>query len=252
MLPRSMILRLLLALVATFSAMKAKAQTSNPISSATLDWKIARSGELKYLLYLPPDYSRTSDKRWPLLLFLHGAGERGTDVQRAAIHGPMSLVKQGTNFPFIIVAPQCPAGQLWENEPLLQLLDEMEKKYAVDTKRVYLTGLSMGGYGTWKLGLAHPERFAALAPICGGGNMIDVILGPRDKPAAIKSLPIWAFHGAKDDVVPLSESERMVGQLKKLGVKDVKLTVYPEAKHDSWKEAYQSPELYEWLLKQSR
>ena len=100
---------LLLALVAVFPAMKAKAQTSNsPITTATLDWKNTRSGELKYLLYLPPDYSKSSNKKWPLMLFLHGAGERGKDVQRVTVHGPMSLVKQGTNFPFIIVAPLCP------------------------------------------------------------------------------------------------------------------------------------------------
>lgn len=233
--------------------MKANAQTSkSSITAATLNWKVTRSGELKYQLYLPPDYKPGGKERWPLMLFLHGAGERGTDVKRVAIHGPLSMVKQGTNFPFIIVAPQCPANQTWDSEALIQLLDETERKYAVDTNRVYLTGLSMGGYGTWKLGLAQPERFAALVPICGGGNMIDVILGPRDKPAAIKSLPIWAFHGAKDDVVPVEESERMVGQLKKLGVKDVKLTIYPEAKHNSWTETYNNPELYEWLSKQSR
>lgn len=252
MCPRSMILRLLLALIAVFTVMKAKAQTSSPISSATLDWKISRSGELKYVLYLPPDYQSSGSQRWPLMLFLHGAGERGTDVQRAIIHGPMSLVKQGTNFPFIIVAPQCPPGQIWENEPLLQLLDSIGQQYAVDPKRVYLTGLSMGGYGTWKLGLQHPERFAALVPICGGGNMIDVVLGPRDQPDEFKRLPIWAFHGAKDEVVPLTESERMVKQLQKLGVKNVKLTIYPEANHNSWTETYNNPELYEWLLKQSR
>ncbi len=233
--------------------MNANAQTSpSPIKSATFDWKVSRNGELKYLLYLPPGYDPSGSKRWPLMLFLHGSGERGTDVQRVAVHGPLSLVKQGTNFPFIIVAPQCPNEQIWKNEPLLQLLDQTEKAYAVDTKRVYLTGLSMGGYGTWALGLAHPERFAALVPICGGGNMIDVVLGPRDKPDEFKRLPIWAFHGAKDDVVPVSESERMVGQLQKLGVKNVKLTIYPEANHNSWTETYKNPEVYEWLLKQSR
>jgi predicted peptidase len=246
-------LRLLLTLVAICSAMEVNAQSSNnPVTTATLDWNATHTGKLQYLLYLPHDYDKSSSKRWPLMLFLHGAGERGTDVQRVAIHGPLSLVKQGTNFPFIIVAPQCPVGELWQNEPLLQLLDRITENYAVDTNRVYLTGLSMGGYGTWKLGLAHPERFAALAPICGGGNMIDVILGPRDKPDEFKRLPIWAYHGAKDDVVPLDESERMINQLKKLGLKDVTLTVYPEAKHDSWKQAYADPKFYEWLLKQSR
>jgi len=244
---------LLLALVAVFSVMKAKAQTSNsPVTAATLDWKSTRTGELKYLLYLPPDYSKSSDKKWPLMLFLHGAGERGTDVQRVAIHGPMSLVKQGTNFPFIIVAPQCPVNEIWENDPLLQLLDRIEKNYAVDSNRIYLTGLSMGGYGTWKLGLSHPAKFAAIAPICGGANMIDVILGSWDRRQEIEKLPIWAFHGAKDDVVPLSESERVVEGLKKAGHKDIQFTVYPEARHDSWKQAYSDPKFYEWLLKQSR
>src|SRR6187402_2171235 len=155
---------LLLALITIFTAMKASAQPSSPITSATLDWKVSKSGELKYLLYLPPEYKESGDKRWPLMLFLHGAGERGSDVQRVAIHGPLSLVKQGTNFPFIIVAPQCPAGQIWETEPLLQLLDKITASHNVDTNRIYLTGLSMGGYGSWKLGLTYPERFAAVAP----------------------------------------------------------------------------------------
>lgn len=244
---------LLLAALSVCTAMKAKAQSAAAhVSSSTLNWKVTRSGELNYQLYLPPSYKPGGKERWPLMLFLHGAGERGTDVKHVALHGPLSMVKQGTNFPFIIVAPQCPANQTWDSEALIQLLNEMEGRHAVDTNRVYLTGLSMGGYGTWKLGLAQPERFAALVPICGGGNMIDVILGPRDKPDAFKTLPIWAFHGAKDDVVPVNESERMVGQLKKLGVKDVKLTIYPEANHNSWTETYNNPELYEWLLKQSR
>ncbi len=246
-------LSLLLAIIAVTPAMNANAQTTNnPIATAKINWSSARSGELQYLIYTPPEYSSKSDKRWPLMLFLHGAGERGSDVQRVAIHGPMSEVKKGTNFPFIIIAPQCPTNQIWENEPLLQLLDYTVKHHAVDTKRVYLTGLSMGGYGTWKLGLHHAQKFAAIAPVCGGGSMIDVIIGGWDKGAPLKSLSIWAFHGAKDDVVPLDESERMVKQCKKFGVKDVTLTVYPEAKHDSWKLTYADPKFYEWLLKQSR
>ena len=244
---------LLLVFTTALPSMKVKAQT-NPslITSTSLEWKSTRSGELKYLLYLPPDYSNSADKKWPLMLFLHGAGERGTDVNRVAIHGPMSLVKQGTNFPFIIVAPLCAAGELWENEPLLKLLDSVESTYAVDENRIYLTGLSMGGYGTWQLGLAHPERFAAIAPICGGANMIRVILGTREKEKDLKKLPIWVFHGAKDNVVPLIESERVVNSLKKAGAKNIKLTVYPQAKHDSWKLAYADPKFYEWLLKQKR
>lgn len=246
-------LTLWLAVVAVLFVMKSPAQTTtNTLVSAALNWKAEKTGTLQYLQYLPPDYNSSDSKKWPLLLFLHGAGERGTDVNRVAIHGPLSHVRQGTNYPFIIIAPQCPAGQIWENEPLLQLLDSSITQLKVDTNRIYLTGLSMGGYGTWKLGLSHPKRFAALAPVCGGANMIEVMLGSWDNRDAILKLPIWAFHGAKDDVVPLIESERVVDSLKRAGHKDVQLTVYPEVKHDSWKPAYNDPKFYEWLSKQSR
>jgi len=233
------------------STMKSKPAATD-LSEHSFKWKSTRAGQLDYLLYLPPDYDAKSGKRWPLMISLHGAGERGTDVQRVAIHGPMSLVKKGTNFPFIIVAPLCPAGERWQNDSLNFLLDHVEKKYRVDKSRVYLTGLSMGGYGTWSLGVTKPERFAAIAPICGGGSVIDVILAGRDQAQALKTLPIWVFHGAKDSVVPLDESERMVEALKRIGVKDVKLTVYPDAEHNSWTETYKNPEFYEWLLKQKR
>ena len=246
-------LLMLAATITLMATMNTPAQSTNrPLLADKLRWKVTSSGELSYLIYLPKDYSATNGQRWPLMLFLHGAGERGTDLQRAGIHGPLKLVREGREFPLIIIAPQCPEKELWQSEPLMQLLDRVTDKYAVDTKRIYLTGLSMGGYGAWSLGLRHPEKFAALVPICGGANAIDAILGPGDKGAAFQSLPIWAFHGAKDDVVPLDESERIVNELKKRGVRDIKLTVYPEAKHDSWSETYQNPELHEWLARQSR
>lgn len=233
------------------STMKTK-PAAGDLPAQSLKWQVTRSSELKYLVYLPTDYDARSSRRWPLMLFLHGAGERGTNVQRVAIHGPLSLVKRGTNFPFIIIAPLCPSDERWQNDSLSLLLDRVAKKFAVDESRVYLTGLSMGGYGTWSLGVTQPERFAAIAPICGGGSKIDVLLSSRVKVQALKSLPVWAFHGAKDPVVPLDESERMVDALKKAGVKEVKLTVYPNADHNSWTETYNDPALYEWLLGHSR
>ena len=140
--------------LAGLSTMNTPAQSAKVVlNTGKLPWKIAQSGELSYLVYLPKDYSATNGQRWPLMLFLHGAGERGSDVQRAGIHGPIKLVKQGREFPFIIIAPQCPEKQIWQSEPLLQLLDHVTEKFAVDPKRIYLTGLSMGGYGTWQLGL---------------------------------------------------------------------------------------------------
>jgi predicted peptidase len=180
---------------------------------------------------------------------LHGAGERGTNVWLVAKHGPPKIDITETNFPFIIVSPQCPEGKIWSNDLLLALLDEIENKYAVDTHRIYLTGLSMGGFGTWSLGLSHPEKFAAIAPMCGGGELITPLLADKAK---LTTLPVWAFHGAKDPVVPVEESERMVALLKKHGVTEVKFTVYPEAQHDCWTETYANPELFEWFLKHSR
>jgi predicted peptidase len=234
-------------------AMKLKAQSTNTaLSARTMKWEVSRSGEMQYLTYLPKEYAVAGNKRWPLMLFLHGAGERGTNLQRVTIHGPPKLLKEGRSFPFIVIAPQCPEGERWQTDSLLKLLEHVMAENRVDPGRVYLTGLSMGGYGTWKLALAYPEKFAAIVPICGGGDYIDALLANRTKAAALRSLPVWAFHGAKDNVVPLDESERMVNALKKAGVNDVKLTVYPEAAHDSWTETYNNPELYEWLLKQER
>lgn len=243
----------LAVLTAFFLTMPNEAQpATSPITANSLAWKSQQGGDLKYLLYLPKGYAEKKEERWPLMFFLHGSGERGSDVRRVAVHGPLKLVGQGTNFPFIIVAPQCPDNQLWEPEPLLQLLDLVTAKHAVDTNRVCLTGLSMGGYGTWSLGLRRPEKFAALAPICGGGNLIEMVLAGPKHEAALRSLPVWAFHGAKDPVVPPAESERMVNALKKARHSNVRLTVYPEAQHDSWTQTYDDPKFYEWLLAQRR
>jgi predicted peptidase len=214
--------------------------------------KLNRTVSAEYLLFLPKGYEAKDDKRWPLLLFLHGAGERGSNVTKVVAHGPPKVVKRRPNFPFILVSPQCPDGETWSDEVVLGLLDTVIRKHKVDTNRVYLTGLSMGGFGTWSLGAKHPERFAAIAPICGGGDTIDILLSSREKSAALKSLGVWAFHGAKDPVVKLEESERMVAAFKKAGVKDIQLTVYPEAQHDSWTETYDNDKLYEWFLQHER
>jgi predicted peptidase len=209
-------------------------------SERTLDKQITKDVRCQYLLYLPKDYGRT-EKKWPLMLFLHGAGERGDNLDLVKKHGPPKLVERGKDFPFIIVSPQCPAGVWWPEklDTLVALLDEITSKYAVDTGRVYLTGLSMGGFGTWSLACRHPGRFGAIAPICGGGMWF---LADR-----LKAVPVWAFHGARDPVVPLNMSESMVEAVKRMGG-DAKLTVYPEAQHDSWTATYDNPKLYEWFL----
>jgi predicted peptidase len=202
---------------------------------------VTRTVSASYLVSLPEGYG-TVDQKWPLVLFLHGAGERGSDLELVKKHGPPKLIAAGTSFPFIMVAPQCPENQWWSEDVLAALLDRIEETYSVDKFRVYVTGLSMGGYGTWRLATLNPDRFAAIAPVCGGGDVSTV--------CSIKNTPVWAFHGAKDPVVPLQESQQMVDKLKSCGG-DVKLTVYPEAGHDSWTETYDNPELYTWMLSHS-
>ncbi|NOX55546.1 MAG: prolyl oligopeptidase family serine peptidase [Planctomycetes bacterium] len=194
-----------------------------------------------YLIYLPLQYEKRD--AWPLLLFLHGSGERGNDLERVKRHGPPKLIAAGKHFPFIVVSPQCPKGQWWQPVELIALLDYLVKNYKIDEDRIYVTGLSMGGFGTWALAAYRPHRFAALAPICGGGE----VYWAED----LAHLPIWAFHGAKDRGVPLRRSQEMVEAINKKGG-HAKLTVYPEAGHDAWTETYNNPQLYKWLLQQRR
>jgi predicted peptidase len=207
---------------------------------------VTRQIRLNYMLYLPEGYE-ASDQKWPLVLFLHGAGERGDDVIKVNIHGPSKLAAAGKKFPFILIAPQCPRDGWWSGmtEDLMALVDDITQKYRVDTSRLYVTGLSMGGFGTWSLITQYPDKFAAAAPICGGGD--DVLARFR-----LQTMPIWVFHGAKDNVVPLQKSEVMVNALKQVNNPHVKFTVYPEAGHDSWTETYNNPEFYDWLLSHSK
>ncbi|MCL5096415.1 MAG: prolyl oligopeptidase family serine peptidase [Candidatus Omnitrophica bacterium] len=196
---------------------------------------------MNYLLSLPSDYDK-SNKSWPLVLFLHGAGESGNDLEKVKTHGPPKLVEANGPFPFILVSPQS-HGRGWNVEVLNALLDSVIEQYRVDKDRVYLTGLSMGGFGTWSLAAAHPEKFAAIAPICGGGNPADA--------KKLAKLPIWVFHGAKDTTVPIKRSEEMVDAIKAEDGSP-KFTVYPDAGHDSWTATYNNPEFYQWLLAQRR
>lgn len=194
--------------------------------------------EGEYLLYLPEGYEE-GDEDWPLLLFLHGAGERGDDLEMVKRHGPPKRIEAGDDFPFIVVSPQCPPNQDWDTRFLSVLLDEVVATHRVDESRVYLTGLSMGGYGTWALASENRERFAAIVPICGGGAAYNV--------CALKDVPVWTFHGLLDQVVPIEETTKMVRALQRCDG-NVQFTVYPMAGHDSWTETYDNPELYEWLL----
>lgn len=212
----------------------------------TFKQKLTKTISLNYLLYLPQNYLST-EKEYPLILFLHGAGERGDDLNLVKIHGIPKIVEQQKEFPFIAISPQCPIDRWWVDPWLLEalnaLVDKITAQYRVDENRVYLTGLSMGGFGTWALSMMYPEKFAAIAPICGGGMPWMAF--------RIKDIPVWAFHGAKDAVVPIQRTEEIVEALKKVGG-NIKFTIYPDASHDSWTETYNNPELYRWFLEHQK
>ncbi len=199
---------------------------------------------LDYLLFLPEGYNADTSKKWPLIMFLHGAGERGSDLAKVKVHGPPKIVEKKKDFPFVVVSPQCPANEWWDPFKLTALLDNVMATYRVDPARVYLTGLSMGGFGTWELASRIPNRFAAIAPICGGGN-------PTLAAFRLKDMPAWVFHGDADSVVPVKLSDDMVEAMKKAG-NEVKYTRYPGVNHDSWTQSYENEELYKWFLAHER
>ena len=205
----------------------------------------SKEEELSYWLFLPSDESAKNEKGFPLLLFLHGAGERG-NPEAVKVHGPPKLVEteEGKTWPFITVSPACPASGYWSPDQLLLLLDNIIASYPVDPDRVYVTGLSMGGYGTWMLLDLAGDRFAAAAPLCGGCD-------PAKAPKMLDKW-IWVFHGDKDGAVPFDRSVKMVEAIKKSGGEKIRFTAYPGYGHDCWTETYSNPELYTWFLSHTR
>lgn len=204
-----------------------------------------KDGDVKYIVFVPKTYDGT--KEFPVILFLHGAGESGTDGKKQAIVGLGKAIRdKKQDFPFIAVFPQSQKGG-WsassvEGKRALAILDEVEKDYRTDKKRVYLTGLSMGGSGTWSIAAAHPRRFAAIAPICGGGDVNAV-----DK---IKDIPCWFFCGDKDSPKLVEKNRAMAKALKAAG-SSARYEEYPGVPHNSWDRAYATAELYTWFLKHS-
>ncbi len=235
---------LLQAALALFSFTLMAQQPSAKLSAQSFATEVTLKVGYHYALYLPEDYAKNPAKKWPLIIFLHGSGERGDDLVKLNKHGPPKLVAGGQSFPVIIVAPQCPSGKSWDAYAVKALVDEAKKNQRVDNDRVYLTGISMGGFGTWDTLCMYPDVFAAAVPICGGAG-INVV-----RFDALKEKPIWIFHGAKDSSVPVSFSETAYARLQKGGATKVKLTIYPDAPHDCWTETFENAELWKWLFEQ--
>ncbi len=211
----------------------------------------AHGEEVEGLLYLPADYGRDAQRRWPLIVFLHGAGERGTDPQRLTSIGLPQILQDRSDLPFVVVSPQLAPGDGWNDKGAMlnALIDWIEEQYTIDPQRIYLTGFSLGGFGAWALGLNSPDRFAALVPVAGGWEF-----GGDAVPSNICDLaakPIWVFHGAQDETVKPAQSEVLVEALRACG-SDVRYTLLPKATHAaSGVLPYRDSELYDWLLQQS-
>ncbi len=204
------------------------------------EWKSDQYFNFKYVQYLPKDYDE--QKKYPLVFFLHGAGERGDDLDAASRHGYMKYVREeGKEYPFIFIAPQCPDDKYWGcfTESLLAFLDDICEALPIDTDRIYLTGLSMGGTGTWMLAMADPDRFAAIAPVCGSGIVWNG--------GILKDVPVMMYHGDCDDIVPIDESVTMLKAVNSRGG-NAQLKICYGVDHGAWNVAYAGDELQNWLL----
>lgn len=256
----------LLTVLGVLGVVMTEIATSNPVEAGDLDRFEARTysadgGKLLYRMLKPAKYD--ANRKYPLVVFLHGAGERGNDNFAQLKHGMADFAsdKIMEAYPAFVIAPQCPTGEKWVDVDwsaakhdmpekaasatrlTLKLIDELQKEFSIDRDRLYITGLSMGGYGSWDAIQRHPELFAAAAPICGGGD-------PKHA-AKIKSIPIWAFHGDKDTAVKVERSREMIDAIKAAGGSP-KYTEYPGVGHDSWTATYKNPEVYAWLFAQKR
>ncbi len=257
-------MKLLLAL--TMLTVSCATMPSEP-QTGFLNRTITSEGrEYRYVVWVPQEFDQA--KQWPVLLALHGAGERGEDGIRPTQVGIGSAIRWNPDrFPMIVVMPQVPTDERWLDAPARAAMAALEasiREFHGNRARVYLTGMSMGGYGTWALAYEHPEVFAAIAPVCGGILPFEKAKSTRQLPATIGSddphamvaerladLPIWIFHGANDDLILPTESRKMNAALRLVGA-DVRYTEFPDANHNAWDPAYGTPELWQWMLSQRR
>lgn len=225
-----------LCMLLLYGGATAQTETKSIFSS-----QIAHPFALQYILQKP----KNTREPKPLLIFLHGSGEKGTDLEKLKVYGPLKYIQ---NHPLeaYILAPLCPTNGYWNSEELYQLILKIGNDNNIDSSRMYLTGLSMGAWGSWNLAFAHPELFAALVPIAGFVDRVPMIENCK-----IKDIPTRIFHGLQDDVVPVKYSIDIYNKLKDCS-KDIKLEIFEEAFHDSWTKVYDNQEIYEWMFQQKK
>lgn len=249
-------IRLCLALFATAAAVTAATAAADEprqplvteiFQPRTLKSTHVESQELRYRLLIPEHYESATDTKFPLVLFLHGAGERGEDNSRQLRHAAGEFAKpvHRRKYPCFVAAPQCPSGHWWPDslDLVSELLTQLQSDYRIDSRRIYVTGLSMGGFGTFELATRSPELFAAAAPICGGGD--------PTRARSLATLPLWVFHGDADRIVPVGLSRTMVKSIEDAGGMP-KFTEYPGVGHDCWTQTYADPAFHEWLFAQQK
>ncbi len=224
----------------------AQSSAGQPGQQVEAVFESSDGAKVPYLIYLPKNYSTESDQEFALLYFLHGRGESNGPLSLVAKWGPPKFAARGDDLPYIIVSPQCPRSDRWSSDTqqkrLTELLDAITNRYRVNEDSIFLTGLSMGGYGTWTMATNSPARFAAVAPICGGGDPA--------KAANLVDVPIWVFHGDQDKPVPFEKSVKMVDAIKEAGGTQVRFTTMENVGHNCWSAAYATPELYQWMRAQ--
>ncbi|MCM4167284.1 2-succinyl-6-hydroxy-2,4-cyclohexadiene-1-carboxylate synthase [Arenibacter antarcticus] len=218
-------------------------QSSPELTNSKME--VTTTETLKYYLYYPENYKSSGDEKFPLLLFLHGGGESGGSLDAVKRNGPPKLLTGGKKFPFLILAPQNPNEKMWWNTRAVnQLLETVIAENKVDPNRIYLTGLSRGGGAAWEMAVQYPDKFAALAVVCG--------MAPLPYASWInKKLPIWVFHGDQDNSIPISESVNMVAKLREMGYR-VQFTIYKGVGHNAWEKAYENETLYDWFMEQEK
>lgn len=203
---------------------------------------ITKPFALRYLLWTPAPATKPA-AGWPLVIFMHGSGERGEDLAEVKTNGPPMYAAQGRQFPFVLVAPQLPEHRRWDVDEIELLRADLVKRLPIDPDRVLVTGLSLGGHGAWDYAAEYPDRVAAIAPVCGMGDI--------RRARRVARVPVWAFHGALDDQVPIAGDQAMVNAVRALGG-NVRFTIYPEVGHNAWDTAYADAALYDWLMAQHR
>jgi predicted peptidase len=230
-------------LISTLALQQGCARTDTGLLVQHAKASIGESSYDTYLLYLPENYYSEKQKAWPLIIFLHGSGAGSSDIQalrEMTLAGRLENLRQ---FPFLVVSPQCGTSESWKPAKLKLFIQKISSRIRVDKKRIYLTGISMGGYATWETAIEYPDMFAAIVPLAGPCD--------ESKACSLKNVPVWAFHGENDrDISPLF-SKNMVNAIIKCGGK-AKLTILPGVAHNCLRETYSKDELYQWLLENAK